>query len=361
MITDRPSPAGTILAAALAAALVFSPRGLTAQTAASSESRSFAPSGVVVWFPTQGDADAVALAACTEALADLRLAVVAEVLPSGTPDPARVAELLAIHRAVAAVWHDAGGRLNMALSAAGRGLETMQAAPGPPEAEAVFVREVLAARLEGGARPPIDLLVTVPAEPPRTLPAAPPRSAARALAEKPSAWSGWLGAGYRYRAHFDAAGWGQHEVVALVPGVRLEERWLLKLVLAADLPVRIGERDERMMELSSLSASAAIGFLPWTSRHLDVEACVSAGAERTAVTAFLGAGETARATSIAPLLMASLAMGWRASRNLRIRAHLDAAFAIEPTAYGIEGRGDFGGFPWQIGGGVDMEMSVLGQ
>jgi hypothetical protein len=358
--TGRRLPVHALVVASLAAALLLRTATVAAQGLAPRGAGTFTPAGVVVWLQAPGDDDA--LAACTEALAELRLAIVAEAGTGGAPAPERVAELLAIHRAVAAVWHDRDGRLDMALAGGGGSLETLQAAPGPPDAEAVFVREVLAARLEGGARPPVDLLVTVPPEPIRVPPGPLPRPEAPARATKPpSAWSGWLGAGYRARVHFDEATWGEHEIVALVPVVRMARIWVARLVLTAGLPVRIGERSERVLELSSLSASAAAGLIPWSSRHLDVEACVSAGAQRTAATAFWGAGESDRSSSVGALLVASAALGWRVTGGARIRLHLDGAYTPGATAYGMAGRGDFGGFPWQVGGGIDMELAVLGQ
>ena len=90
-----------------------------------------------------------------------------------------------------------------------------------------------------------------------------------------------------------------------------------------------------------------------------MEVGLGAGPLHTAVVAFLPGGRSERQAHTAGHVTASVAVVFHPAPHVDIRARLDARYVIRPAGYGIGGRGDFGAYPWQPAGGIDIVFALF--
>jgi hypothetical protein len=267
-----------------------------------------------------------------------------------------------VHHALAVVWHGEG---QLQLLFAGEGIgERLKTRAGPPQEEALYVRDALAARLAQGEGLTSEILVTVPGEvlDPTTLPPG-RRPSVGELVIRPSAVrprSGVrLGVGYFLRGHFDEASWSQHVLTILAPAWRLEQGLMLRLMAIVGLPTSIGDPAHDRLEVRSVGGLVGAAWIPVERRWFEIEFGGSAGFEQSTAVAFLESGEAEGAEHLAGLLTAWLGLVWHPTPGVDIRLHLNGIYVLRPPSYSINGKGDFGSFPWQPGAGADIAVNLF--
>jgi hypothetical protein len=320
--------------------------------------------GVVVWIVSPSEDVKKLRAAAAPQIEELRLALAIE--QSGAPPTVYQAlETLAVHRALAVVWHDADGGLQLLFTGEGAP-ERLTAAAGSPQEEALYVREVLRARLEEAGELVFDLLVTAPGEDLETLspvlstgPAAPSvDTVIRSSSPRPRS-GGRLGLGYGVRAHFDVVSWSQHTLTVHVPAWRFERFAIVRLMLSVGLPSTIGRTAGDWLEIRSVGGVLGAGWIPMARRWFELELGGGVGFEDTTANAFLSTGKAEGADHLSGQLVVWAALVWHPTPGMDIRLHLNGAYILRPPSYSINGKGDFGAYPWQPGAGVDIAAAMF--
>jgi len=317
--------------------------------------------GTVVWIASPGENVRFLREAAPPLLEELGVAVIVE--EAGQPPTLLHAlETLAVHHALAVVWHGEGSL--QVLFAGEDAEERLKTRAGPPQEEALYVRDALAARLEPGGELTSEILVTVPGEVVEW-PETPPPGEVRVdvalvgpRAKLPRS-GGRLGAGYVLRGHFDTESWIQHGIVLHAPAWRFEQGLVVRLTVTIGLPSSFGDPDADRLELRSVGGLAGAGWIPFEQRWFELELGGGAGFEQTSAVAFLSNGEADSAEHVSGLVAVWLGLVWHPMPGLDVRLHLNGAYVFRTPSYSINGRGDFGAFPWQPGGGLDIAATLF--
>lgn len=316
--------------------------------------------GVVVWIASPGENVRFLREVAPPVIEELGVTVIVE--EAGEPPTLiHALETLAVHHALAVVWHGEG---YLQVLFAGEGAEErLKTRAGPPQEEALYVRDVIVARVEEGGELFSEILVTVPGElvePPGPPPLGEvhvevnvfgPRSV------RPRS-GGRLGIGYFMRGHFDEVSWTQHGLSLHVPAWRFEKGLMLRLTLAVGLPASFGDPDANRLELRSVGGMAGAAWIPFEQRWFELEIGGGAGFEHTEAVAFLDNGTTKSAEHVSGQLAVWFGLVWHPTPGLDVRLHLNGAYVLRPPSFGISVNGntsgDFGSFPWQPGVGIDV-------
>lgn len=317
---------------------------------------------LAVWIEYPGDPRPEAFDPMARRLEDVAVTLILERAPT-IPDRVAAHSTLAVYRAAAVLWREADGTLFVLLRGA-EGPESFNLASGTPEAEALWVRELLAARVLG-ENLAAELLVTAPEE---VVPAGEPRQLVvtrpRARAPDRSTYTGSLdtgprfAVGWRWRAHFDDVTWGQHGISFHLPAWRFSPALEARVAGAIGLPARIGEAGLTWLELTDLELGLGAAARPLRGRHLDAELFVGAGAYYVRAAAFLVNGTSRSADHLAGQLTAGVGIAWRPSGWVELRLHGGVHRVLGPSWFSINGNGDFGAAPWQPFFGLDLSVSL---
>jgi len=312
--------------------------------------------GVVVWIASPGENVHFLRKAAPPVIEELGVTVIVEEAGE-TPTLIHALETLAVHHALAVVWHGEG---HLQVLFAGEGAEErLKTRAGPPQEEALYVRDVLVARIEEGGGLFAELLATVPGEevvPPKPTPPSEvhvevnvfgPRSV------RPRS-GGRVGIGYALRGHFDAVSWSQHAIAIQAPAWRFEKGLIARLAVSVGLPVSFGDPDADRLELRSIGGTAGVGWIPFEQRWFELEIGGGAGFEHTEAVWFLSEGRTESAEHVSGQVAVWFALVWHPTPGLDVRLHLNGAYVFRPPSYSINEKGDFGSFPWQPGAGLDV-------
>jgi hypothetical protein len=316
----------------------------------------------VVWVSSPTDGEPLEVAELALLFEDLDLALVVE-QSAAPPSLDEALETLAVYRAVAVVWHDRDGALQLLL-AESQEPERLSTVAGRPTEEALFVREVLRGRMLDSDEFTADLLVTVPGEVVDDLPRRPeprrtePPPVVHFDSNRPIA-GGRLGGGYAVRAHFDRITWGQHLLTVQAPAWRFEPGVVLRVVLEVAFPQRIGDYGVTWLELSSVGAQLGAAWIPTARRWFEFEVGGGAGFVESLATAFLANGESQRADHLSGQLGFWFALGWHPTPTVDLRVHLDGTYLLATPSFSIGGRGNFGSYAWQPGAGVDIAVALF--
>jgi len=316
---------------------------------------------VVVWVAQAGAEEDAVFPIAAGWVEDLRILVVREEIEAPM-DALEVERTLLAHRALAVIWHDAGGALRVSLATGDRP-EQVAVPAGSTTEEGLYLRELIAARLAAGSGL-ATALVTVPDEivasrprPPddRPIPTIPMERRARrgpALGVK-------LGMGYSLTAHFDQVAWWQHGLRFVAPAVRLVDLVEAALALELGLPAEIGVEDRATLEFQTIVVTAGLSAFPLRRRVVEIEVGLGAGPLHTAVVAFLPDGRSERKAHTAGHVTALVAVVLHPAPHVDFRARVDARYVIRPAGFGIGGRGDFGACPWQPSFGIDIAFAFF--
>jgi hypothetical protein len=317
-----------------------------------------APSGlgVVVWIASPGENVHFLRKAAPPVIEDLGVTVIVEEAGE-TPTLFHALEALGVHHALAVVWHGEG---YLQLLFAGEGAEErLKTKAGPPQEEALYVRDALSARLEQSGGLTSEILVTVPGEviiPPTPRPAGEVQVEVTVVGPRsvrPRS-GGRLGIGYYLRGHFDEVSWSQHGLVVHAPAWRFEKGLMLRLMLTLGLPVSFGDPDTDRLELRTVGGLAGASWIPVERRWFEIDIGAGVGFEHTTAVAFLAEGEAETREHVSGQAMAWFGLVWHPTPGLDVRLHLNGIYQIRPPSYSINGKGDFCAFPWQPGVGVDV-------
>jgi hypothetical protein len=314
---------------------------------------------LVVWIAHPGDPALDACRAATRRLEEVGITVVSDPSPV-IPERSRALETLAVYRAAAVLWHAADGTIGVLLRGV-YGTESFAAGVGSPDEQALFLRELLVARLLG-ENLSADLLITAPGEvvpspEPRQLPVTRPRPAdgeTRDDAPDASRFGPRIALGWRWRLHPDEVTWSQHGITGHLPAWRFRSGLELRVVGAIGLPTRIGDPGVAWLELTDLELAGVAGFRPWQGRRFGVELSAGAGAYCLRAAAFLPDGTSQSAKHVAGQLVGGIGVTWRLAGWLELRLHGGVARVLGPGWFSINGRGDFGAEPWQPFAGLDL-------
>lgn len=317
--------------------------------------------GVVVWIASPGENVHFLREVAPPLIEELGITVIVEEAGE-SPSLTHALETLGVHHALAVVWHGEG-QLQLLFAGAGIG-ERLKTRAGPPQEEALYVRDALAARLEQGEGLTSEILVTVPGEvlePPTVPPGRQPRVGEVVIlprATRPRS-GGRLGVGYFLRGHFDEVSWSQHCLTVLAPAWRFERGLMLRLMAIVGLPTSIGDQARDRLEVRSVGGVAGAAWIPIERRWFEVELGGGAGFEQTTAVAFLERGEAEGVEHLSGLLTAWLGLVWHPTPGADVRLHLNGIYVLRPPSYSINGKGDFGSFPWQPGAGVDIAVTLF--
>ncbi|MBW2276464.1 MAG: hypothetical protein JRF63_03165 [Deltaproteobacteria bacterium] len=320
--------------------------------------------GVVVWIASPGENVHFLRKAAPPVIEELGVTVIVE--EAGEPPTLTHAlETLAVHHALAVVWHGEG---YLQVLFAGEGAEErLKTRAGPPQEEALYVRDVLVARVEEGGALFSEILVTVPGELVER-PEPPPLGEVHVEVNVIGPRSvrplsgGRLGIGYVMRSHFDEVSWRQHALSIHVPAWRFEQGLMVRLMVAVGLPASFGDADVDRLELRSIGGVAGAAWIPFEQRWFEIEIGGGAGFEHTTAVAFFENGKTESAKHVAGQLAVWFGLVWHPTPGLDVRLHLNGAYVFRPPSFGIDAggdssndvKGDFGSFPWQPGVGIDV-------
>jgi hypothetical protein len=316
---------------------------------------------VVVWVAAQGGEKDAVFAIAAGWIEDLRILVVREEVEAPL-DLLEAERTLLAHRALAVIWHDAGGALRVLLATGDRPEQIAVPAGGSTE-EGLYLRELIAERLlEGGGL--AAALVTVPDDIVAARPASPDASPIPAIPMEQRAPSRpvsgvKIGIGYAATAHFDDVVWWQQALRFVAPAVRLGPLVQTSLELELGLPAEIGEDDGASLELRTVSVSAGLSAFPLRRRVVELEAGIGLGPVHTEAVAFLPDERSERQAHTAGHVTAVIAVVFHPAVYVDIRARLDARYVIRPAGYSIGGQGDFGAAPWQPSGGIDIAFALF--
>lgn len=312
--------------------------------------------GVVVWIASPGENVHFLRRAAPPLIEELGVTVIVE--EAGEPPTLiHALETLGVHHALAVVWHGEG---YLQVLFAGEGAEErLKTRAGPPQAEALYVRDALWARLEQSGGLTSEILVTVPGEKVER-PEPPPLGEVEVEVTVIGPRSvlprsgGRVGIGYFLRGHFDSVSWSQHGLAVHAPAWRFEQGIVLRLMVTIGLPVSFGDPDADRLELRTVGGLAGASWIPFEQRWFEIEIGAGAGFEQTTAVAFLRDGETGSVEHVSGQVAAWFALVWHPTPGLDVRLHLNGVYIIRPPSYSINGSGDFGSFPWQPGVGVDV-------
>jgi len=316
---------------------------------------------VVVWVAARGGEKDAVFPIAAGWIEDLRILVVREEVEAPL-DLLEAERTLLTHRALAVIWHDAVGTLRVLLATGDR-LEQIAVPAGGTTEEGLYLRELIAERLaEGG-----DLaaaLVTVPDEIVAARPASPDGSPIPAIPMERRVLAGpasgfKIGIGYAATAHFDEVVWWQQALRVVAPALRLGALVQTSLELELGLPAEIGEDDGASLEFRTVSVTAGLSTFPLRSSVVELEAGIGLGPAYTEAVAFLPDGRSERQAHTAGHATAMIALVIHPAAHVDIRARLDARYVIRPAGYSINGRGDFGAYPWQPSGGIDIAFALF--
>jgi hypothetical protein len=317
--------------------------------------------GVVVWITSPGENVHFLRKAAPPLIEELGVTVIVE--EAGEPPTLTHAlETLGVHHALAVVWHGEG---YLQLLFAGEGAEErLKTKAGPPQEEALYVRVALAERLEQGGELFSETLVTVPGEliePPEPRP--PPEVHFEVTVFGPRSVrprsGGRLGIGYFLRGHFDEVSWSQQGLTIHAPAWRFEQGLMLRLMVTVGLPASFGHAETNRLELRTVGGLIGAAWIPFEQRWFELELGGGAGFEQTSAVAFLINGEAESAGHVSGQLAVWFALVWHPVPGLDVRLHLNGVYAIRPPSFNINGKGDFGAFPWQPGVGVDVAVALF--
>ncbi|HUT78224.1 MAG TPA: hypothetical protein VM285_11080 [Polyangia bacterium] len=319
---------------------------------------------LVVWIGHPDDPGPATFSVTASRLDDVGVTVVLDRSPVA-PDRTRTLETLAVYRAAAVLWHEADGTLGVLLRG-GSGPESFEVGVGSPDEQALYVRELLVARLLG-ENPSADLLITAPGElvpspEPRQLPVTRPRPEDRNAPDAPPAASFGprIALGWRWRVHLDEVTWTQHGIAAHLPAWRFESGLELRAVGAIGLPTRIGDPGVAWLELTELELGIEAGVRPVRGRIVDIELFGGAGAYCLRAAAFLPDGTSRSMKYLAGQVVGGVGVAWRPAGRLELRLHGGVARVLGPGWFSINGRGDFGAEPWQPSVGLDLSVALPG-
>jgi hypothetical protein len=317
--------------------------------------------GVVIWIASPGENVHFLRRAAPPVIEDLGVTVIVE--EAGEPPTLTHAlEALGVHHALAVVWHGEG---YLQVLFAGEGAEErLKTRAGPPQEEALYVRDALSARLEQSGGLTSEILVTVPGElvvPPEPRPLGEVEVEVSVIGPRSvRPRSGFrVGLGYYLRGHFDEVSWSQHGLTIHAPAWRFEKGLMLRLMVTVGLPASFGDPEADRLELRTVGGLAGASWIPFEQRWFEIEIGAGAGFEQTAAVAFLAAGQTETVEHVSGQVMAWFGLVWHPTPGLDVRLHLNGVYQIRPPSYSINGKGDFGSFPWQPGVGVDVAGTLF--
>jgi len=316
---------------------------------------------VVVWVAAKGAEKDAVFPIAAGWIEDLRILVVREEVEAPL-DLLEAERTLLAHRALAVIWHDAVGALRVLLATGDR-MEQIAVPAGETTEEGLYLRELIAERLaEGGGL--AAALVTVPDEIVAARPASPDASPIPAIPMEQRAPTGpasgvKIGIGYAATAHFDEVVWWQQALRFVAPALRLGALVQTSLELELGLPVEIGDDDGASLEFRTVTVTAGLSTFPLRRSAVEVEVGLGVGPVHTVAVAFLEDGHSERREHNAGQVAAMVAVVFHPASNVDIRARLDARYVIRPAGYGINGRGDFGAYPWQPSGGIDIAFALF--
>jgi hypothetical protein len=316
---------------------------------------------VVVWVAAQGEEKDAVFAIAAGWIEDLRILVVREEAEAPL-DLLEAERTLLAHRALAVIWHDATGALRVLLATGDRPEQIAAPAGGTAE-EGLYLRELIAERLGSGPDPAL-ALVTVPDDIVATRPASPDANPIPAVPMGQRAVAGpalgvKIGIGYEGTAHFDDVVWWQQGLRFVAPALRLGELVQTSLELEIGMPVEIGADGGASLELRTVSVTAGLSTFPLRRSVVEIEVGLGVGPVHTDAVAFLPDGRSDRQSHTAGRLAAMVAVVFHPAANVDIRARLDASYVIHPAGYSIGGKGDFGAYPWQPSGGIDIAFALF--
>jgi hypothetical protein len=316
---------------------------------------------VVVWVAAKGAEEDAVFPIAAAWVEDLRILVVREEVDFPM-DVLEAERTLLAHRALAVIWHDASGALRVSLATGDRPERVAVPAGGTTE-EGLYLRELITERLEAG----VDLasaLVTVPDEIVASRPRRPddrpiaPVPMDRRIAVGP-ALGVKIGIGYAATAHFDQVAWWQQCIRFAAPALRLAALAEASLALELGLPVEIGSADRVSLEFRTVAVTAGLSTFPLRRAIVEMEVGLGLGPLHTDVVAFLPEGRSEREAHTAGHVTALVAVVFHPTPYVDVRARLDARYVIRPAGFGIGGKGDFGAYPWQPSGGIDIAFALF--
>jgi hypothetical protein len=170
-----------------------------------------------------------------------------------------------------------------------------------------------------------------------------------------------IGIGYAATAHFDSVAWWQQGIRFVAPALRLAELAEASLALELGLPVEIGVVDRASLEFRTTTVTAGLSTFPLRRSFVEIEVGLGIGPLHTDVVAFLPDGRSESKAHTAGHVTALIAVVFHPAPHVDIRARLDARYVIRPAGFGVEGRGDFGAYPWQPSGGIDIAFALFGR
>jgi hypothetical protein len=333
-----------------------------AQPAAAGEPWRGAGERVVVWVEAPGAGGTAGFDRARSQLREIGVTMVPEVARR-VPTVVEAIETLLVHRAMAVIWHDQDGALQVLFEREERP-ERISATSGDPEEEGLYLVELLRARLgmDDGVS---SLLVTAPEE---ALEPGPGEEsghgqvAVSAEVAAPDSRSGLgFAAGYFARVHSDAARWWQHGIEFAIPSWRVNDLWEFRGTISAGLPSSVGEHGTEWLELRTFGVGLAIGLVPLRGSRMEVALSLGAGTLNTIAVAFLADGESDTQSHLSAEAVGRISFVWRAARRMSVIAFASCSYVMSPPSFSMNGRGDFGRFPWQPVVGLDISVGLFGK